>query len=117
MSDDAITLGELIMQLRQELDAAQRDDPVHPIRFQVGPIELETTLSVTRAQAGKAGLVLKVLSLGGERSKGNTNTTRVHLVLTPTDLRSAGGDLTVSAEDTELGERDSDGEAPSDGGA
>ena|SRR5665213_4591666 len=104
MADD-ITLGELIMQLRRELDAAQRDDPENPIRFEVGPIELETTLSVTRAQQGQAGLVLKVLSLGGQRSKGSTDTTRVHLLLTPKDLRAIEEKLDVAAIDTEPDER------------
>jgi Trypsin-co-occurring domain 2 len=95
------TLGELIMQLRRELGAAQADDPENPIRFGVGPVELETTLAVTRAQKGNVGLVLRVLSLGGEKSSGDTNTTRVRLTLTPTDHRSRTGKLEVAATDTE----------------
>jgi hypothetical protein len=99
--DAPATLGELIMQLRRELDAAQRDDPDHPIRFGVGPIGLETTLEVTRARKGNVGLVLRVLSLGGEKSSGDTATTRVKLVLTPSDRRAPGGDLRVGAKDSE----------------
>jgi Trypsin-co-occurring domain 2 len=110
MTNDEITLGDLIMQLRRELEAAQQDDPEHPIRFGVGPIELETTLSVTKAQEGDVGLVLKVLSLGGKRSSEGSNTTRVHLILTPTDSRSADQNLTVLARDTER-----DGPSPSQG--
>lgn len=101
VSVESVTLGELIMQLRRELDSAQDDDPANPIRFEVGPIELETTLSVTRADKVNGGLVLKVLSLGGERARGDTNTTRVHLVLTPTDRAAVDGKLTVAAKDTE----------------
>lgn len=100
MAEDAPTLGELIIQLRRELDAAHRDDPRNPIRFKIGPIELETTLAVTKGSELGARVVLKVLSLGGKRSSGDTDTTRLKLVLTPTDRRSLG-ELTVSAKDTE----------------
>lgn len=106
VGEGAPTLGELIVQLRRELDAAQRDDPQNPIRFKVGPIELETALEVTRGAELGAGVVLRVLSLGGKRSRGDTETTRLKLMLTPTDRRHASGDLTVAAEDTE-GDRSS----------
>jgi Trypsin-co-occurring domain 2 len=99
--EDMPTLGELIAQLRRELDAAQRDDPGNPIRFRVGPVELETTLAVTKGSEAGAGVVLKVLSLGAKRSTGDAETTRLKLVLTPIDRRTPNADLTVSAEDTE----------------
>jgi Trypsin-co-occurring domain 2 len=103
MANDDPTLGELIMQLRRELTAAQNDDPDNPIRFAVGPVELETTLAVTRATEGNVGFVLKVISLGGKRSDEDTNTTRVHLTLTPADVSKPDQSLYVSATDTEPG--------------
>jgi hypothetical protein len=59
VSGDAITLREQIMQLCRKLDAAQRHDPAHRIRFPVGPIELEATPLVTRVQAGRLVLCWK----------------------------------------------------------
>jgi hypothetical protein len=116
MDDDGPTLGELIMQLRRELSAAQRDDPTNPIRFRVGQIELDTSLEVSRAKQGNVGLVLKVLSMGGQRTSGTTNATRVHIVLTPTDLARSDGELYTAAEDTEA-DSSVAAEAPAESGS
>ena len=101
MTENAATLGELLMHLRHELDAAQRDDPAHPARFGVDQIELETTVSVSRGQKGTTGLAFKVLSLGSERSRGDEATMRVKLQLTPTAHRSSMQDLRISEVDAE----------------
>jgi hypothetical protein len=61
--------------------------------------------------------VLEVLWLGDKRSWEDMNAAHVYLKFAPTDLRSAVGGPTVSAEVAGPGEKGPDSERPSDGGA
>lgn len=113
MADEQPSLGQLIMLVRRELEWAHEVDIDHPLRFDVGSVELNVVVEVARIATRGGGLDLKVMGLGGsgelshERSRGSTTT--VHVVLTPRDTRSSGRKFDVSALDTELPPRRAEG--------
>jgi Trypsin-co-occurring domain 2 len=105
MNDEQPSLGQLIWMVRRELEWVQAVDADHLLRFDVGTVELDVDIEVSRATAGKAGLDLKVMGVGGSAG-GSRQTTRgaisrVHVVLTPRDVRIVDGKVTVFDLDTE----------------
>ncbi len=105
MVDEAPSLGQLIWLVRRELEWAHQVDAEHPLRFDVGSVELEAALEVTRGRTGGGGVDLTVMGVGAkgemsrESSRGTTAT--VTVTLTPKDRRSASGKFEVSAVDVE----------------
>ncbi|WP_248760330.1 trypco2 family protein [Pseudarthrobacter sp. SSS035] len=105
MAEEQPTLGQLIWLVRRELEWVHGVDVDHPLRFDVGSVELDVAVEVARTTGVGGGLDLKVWGVGGsgefsrESSRGSTTT--VHVVLTPRDTRSPGGKFDVSALDTE----------------
>ena len=71
MKEEQPSLGQLIWLVRRELEWAYEADADHPLRFEVGPVELDVTVEATRATTGGGGLDLKVLGVGasGELSR------------------------------------------------
>jgi hypothetical protein len=118
VSEEQPSLGQLIWLVRRELEWAYAADADNPLRFDVGPVELETTVEATRATTGGGGLDLKVLGVGvsGELSRESTRgaTSRVHVTLTPVDTRTGSRKYQISARDTEPPPRRADvaGETP-----
>ena len=118
MSDEQPRLGQLIWLVRRELEWAHGVDADHPLRFDVGSVELDVAVEVSRVTSGGGGLDLKVLGVGAsgdlsqERSRGSTST--VHVVLTPRDTRSGDGKLDVSALDVEPPPRRAETKEPGD---
>jgi hypothetical protein len=105
MAEPDTTLGQLIWLVRRELEWAHQVDAGHPLRFDVGTVELDVEVEVSKATTGEGGLDLKVFGVGGsanlsrEGSRGSATT--VHVVLTPRDSRTREGKFEVSALDTE----------------
>lgn len=105
MGEEQPSLGQLIWLVRRELEWAREIDAEHPLRFDVGSVELDVVVEATRTTAGEGGLDLKVMGVGGaargshERSHGATTT--VHVVLTPQDSRSKSGRYQISGNDIE----------------
>jgi hypothetical protein len=102
--DEQPSLGQLIWLVRRELEWAHDVDADHPLRFDVGSVEVETDVAISRVRKGEAGLDVKVLGFGGVRASGSQqstegSTSRVRLTLTPRDV--GGGTFDVSALDTE----------------
>lgn len=106
MLEEQPSLGQLIWLVRRELEWAHGVDVDHPLRFDVGSVELDVVVEVARTATGGGGLDLKVMGVGasGELSRESSRglTTTVHVVLTPRDTRSPGGRFDVSAFDTEV---------------
>jgi Trypsin-co-occurring domain 2 len=98
-----LSLGQLIWVVRRELEWARQVDENHPLRFDVGSVELDVEVEIGRTTSGKGGLSAMVVGVGGtadiSRETLRGATTKVHLVLTPRD--TAGGKFDVSAHDTE----------------
>jgi hypothetical protein len=105
MADEQPSLGQLIWLVRRELEWARQVDEDQPLRFDVGSVELDVVVDVTKTTSGGGGLDLTIIGVGGKadlsRESGRTSGTTVHVVLTPSDSRTSGGKYRVSALDTE----------------
>jgi hypothetical protein len=78
-----IELGQLIKDLRHELDDATAAAKGQALRLELGPIDLEMALRVdANVQAG-AKVRFWVVEVGADGGVGNSATTRVKLRLNP----------------------------------
>lgn len=76
-----IELSELISELRRQLNAAEavgQED-----QFELGPVEIELTVSVVREDADPGRIRFWVLSEGAEEPPVNSRTQRITLTLRP----------------------------------
>lgn len=99
--DEQPSLGELIRAVRRELEFARVADAGHPLRFEVGAVELDVDIEVTKTWQGDGGFDVKVLKAGLSRESTHGATSKVHVVLTPHDLRTSDGRYNVAGADTE----------------
>ncbi|GCD99268.1 trypco2 family protein [Embleya hyalina] len=78
-----IELTDMIRQLRQDLYTAMADGPVGPVRFEVGPVEIEATVAVTR-EAGVSGKVqFWVVEANADGKYATSKTHRINITLQP----------------------------------
>jgi hypothetical protein len=78
-----LALSELIRELRTELQTAIADGTGQDLRFALGPVELEVTVTAER-EGGPSGKVrIWVLEAGAERKKTQGSTQHLKLTLTP----------------------------------
>ena len=78
-----VELGELIRELRGELQKAMAEGQGDPLRFELGPVELELTVGVNREAAGKGGVRFWVIELGSDGKVARESTQRITLTLQP----------------------------------
>ena len=78
-----ITLSEAIQNLRSELLVAMQRDSGDQLRFQLGPVEMELQVGVTREASAKGGLKWWLIEAGGEAKSGSSSTHKIKLVLDP----------------------------------
>jgi hypothetical protein len=83
MPEVSVGLAEAIRELRRELTEAMAEGQDQQIRFELGPVEMEFLLEITKAAEGDAGVRFWVISLGGKGSVSSGSTHRVNLSLTP----------------------------------
>jgi hypothetical protein len=83
-----IELAEVIAELRRELQTAMDAGEGQPLRFELGPVELEATVAVEKGATTGGKVRFWVIELGGEAKVGQASTQRVKLALQP---RLAGG--------------------------
>ncbi|WP_371663525.1 trypco2 family protein [Streptomyces sp. NBC_00280] len=69
--------------LRAQITEAATTDPDSDLRFQVGPIQLEFTVSLTRDRTAKGGVKAWVVTADAEAKRSTARTHRVTLNLTP----------------------------------
>lgn len=105
VKEEQPSLGQLIWLVRRELEWAYGADVDHPLRFEVGAVELDVRVEATRATTGGGGLDLKVLGVGASgdlsRESMRGTTSNVHVTLTPVDTRTGSRRYEISARDTE----------------
>jgi hypothetical protein len=78
-----IELAELIQQLRQELDRARQASETEELKFELGPIDLETTVALER-QGGAGGRIrFWVVDLEADARAASTKNQRIKLTLRP----------------------------------
>lgn len=78
-----IELAEMIRQLRHELNAAMADGAGGPVRFELGPVEIEATVAVDRKGGAGGKVRFYVVEAGADGSTGTLRTHRVSLTLQP----------------------------------
>ncbi len=84
MSENAnVPLADLIGALRQELNKAISEGTDEHLQFELGPVELELQVEVSRAAKGTAGVQFWVLALGASGSRTATHAHTVRLTLNP----------------------------------
>ena len=101
MSDkNVIGLAEAIRELRAELIAAQAESPGpggDGVRFELGPVEMEFAITLSREGGGKAGVQIGVVTLGAGASLASESVHRVKFVLTPKDAQT-GSALEIASQ-------------------
>jgi hypothetical protein len=97
-----IELGEVIGELRRELQRAMDAGEGQPLRFELGPVELEATIAVEKGGGGGAKVRFWVIELGGEGKASQSSTQRIKLALQP---RLTSGQTPMVAGDEVPGER------------
>ncbi|GII96171.1 trypco2 family protein [Sinosporangium siamense] len=78
-----IELSEVIRGLRQELEEAIAEGEGKDLRFEVGPVEVEVTVAVTREAKAGAKVKFWVVEANAEGKLGDVRTQRVMLTLEP----------------------------------
>jgi Trypsin-co-occurring domain 2 len=99
--DEQPSLGELIRAVRRELEYAHDADAGQPLRFDVGTVELDVEVELSKTWQSDGGFDVKVVKAGLSRESLHGSTSKMHVVLTPRDLRTSDGRYDVSATDTE----------------
>lgn len=97
-----IELGEVIGELRRELQQAMDAGEGQPLRFELGPVELEATVAVEKGGGGGAKVRFWVIELGGDAKVNQSSTQHIKLALLP---RLASGRTAMVAGDEAAGER------------
>ena len=96
-----IELPELISQLRSALSEAEAEGADAAVVFEVGPVELELSVVVSKEGSGGAKIRFWVLEAGAEGKVAEASTQKVRLTLTPL---SRSGSATLVAGDPMVGE-------------
>jgi hypothetical protein len=84
-----VGLADAVRALRTELTTAIAEGSGEALRFELGPVEMEFLLEVTREAGAEGGVKFWVVSLGGKGSVTRGSTHRVRLSLTPKDASGA----------------------------
>ncbi|TDU05741.1 hypothetical protein EDD99_4272 [Streptomyces sp. 846.5] len=86
MSDfSEIELSTAVRAVREQLVRAAADAAGAPIRFEVGPIQMDFAVELRREAGAKGGVKAWVLSAEAEAKASRATTHRVSFTLTPKD--------------------------------
>lgn len=96
-------LAELIGQLRADLTEAMRSGDGAELRFELGPVELELTVAVTKEVKPGAKVRFLVVEVGTDAAMASSSTQRIKLTLDPRRAGQTGRPF-ISG-DEEPGER------------
>jgi len=91
-----IELYELIENLRSELTKARRAGEGEELRFEIGQVELQLSVAVTKEAEASGGVKFWVLELGTDATATSAATQQMTLTLTP--QLAGGGKALVSGE-------------------
>jgi hypothetical protein len=83
-------LSETIRALRIELIDAMKTGQDESLHFQLGPVQLEITLAITREGGGDAGIRFGVVSFGAKGKLSDATTHQLSLSLQPV-VKDASG--------------------------
>jgi len=99
VSEHMLPLGEVLQGLREEIVTAMHSAEDQPVKFELGPIDLEFTV-VAKREGGPNGKVkFEVFGfgaeLGGDAKFSNEKTQKVKLTLSPVDALIGGKVLAI----------------------
>jgi hypothetical protein len=86
VDDDWVDLADAVRVLRRELDAAAAERPAEGVHFEVGPVEVEFAVKLTRDVKAGGGVRLGIVSIGVKGGMSSDSSHRLKLVLTPKDV-------------------------------
>ncbi|MFF7737338.1 trypco2 family protein [Streptomyces sp. NPDC007984] len=86
-----IELSDMISELRQQLTAALADGEGETLRFELGAVEVEAAVAVTREAGADAKVRLWVVDAGANGRYAQEQTQRITVTLTPKVVPAAGG--------------------------
>ncbi|MEV5240766.1 trypco2 family protein [Streptomyces cinnamoneus] len=97
-----IELSAVLRQLRCELTAAMADGEQETLRFELGPVEVETSVTVDREADGNGKVRFWLAEAGAEGKLAHSQSHRIKLTLQPAML-SGGVRVTALVSGDELG--------------
>lgn len=100
---DRVELAQVISQLRQELSAAMREGEGEDLQFELGPIEVELTVALSKEAGPHAKVRFWVIELGADAKIASQATQRITLTLDPRRRGVTGKPLIAGSE--QAGER------------
>lgn len=84
-----IELSAVLDELRAELNRGRASAANESLQFEIGPIILDVTLTVTREAKGSGKINIWVLEFGGEGGASSQSTQRLTVTLTPVGVEMA----------------------------
>ncbi|EST25509.1 trypco2 family protein [Streptomyces roseochromogenus] len=85
-----IELSDMIRELRGQLTTALADGDGQLVRFELGPVEVEATVAVTREAGADAKVRLWVVDAGANGKYSHAQTQRIKVTLTPKAVPADG---------------------------
>jgi hypothetical protein len=85
-----IELSDLIRELRQQLTTALADGDGEVVRFELGPVEIEATVAVSREAGTDAKVRLWVVDAGMNGKYAQAQTQRITVTLAPQIVAADG---------------------------
>lgn len=86
----SVDLADTIRVLRQQLSAAMHEGQSEELRFDLGEVQLEFEVVVTKDASADGGIRFGVLSLGAKANIGNEASHRISLIMQPVIVNSDG---------------------------
>ena len=78
-----IELSDMVRELRRQLTTALADGADEAVRFELGPVEIEATVAVSREAGADAKVRLWVVDAGATGKYAHAQTQRITVTLTP----------------------------------
>ncbi|MFE1880248.1 trypco2 family protein [Streptomyces diastatochromogenes] len=85
-----IELSDMIRELRGQLTSAVADGDGQLVRFELGPVEVEATVAVTREAGADTKVKLWVVDAGANGKYAQAQTQRIKVTLTPKAVPADG---------------------------
>ncbi|MGW3203242.1 trypco2 family protein [Streptomyces sp. NPDC001135] len=86
-----IELSDMLRELRGQLTSAVADGDGQLVRFELGPVEVEATVAVTREAGADTKVKLWVVDAGANGKYAQAQTQRIKVTLTPKAFPADGG--------------------------
>jgi hypothetical protein len=95
----AIALSEFISEIRSELEDATSDGNGHDLRFELGPIEIEASVTAVKDATPGAKVRLWIVDVGVDVKLSSSAVQRVKLQLNPVRTTSPNGKALIAGSD------------------